>query len=350
MAAKMLTLDQRARILTCLQALRQKDGGYAVEGHGRSGLQHTVHVWKALRLLDGRIADERATLTFVHRCYDAHAGGFGERPGAGPTVLATALGLIVLRGLEDRAAPGERTQPAMRFLVERARSAMDHFMVVAAHEEAALPGPAPAGSFEYFRAARLADGTFGESAFANAIGSGAIVLAQHKLMEPEPIISRLLRAQSPEGGFADHEGPADLLTTYAAVRALVLLERAPDLTRLRRYLGSIHRPDGGFAMRPGAPTSAAATYQALAVLAWMGKLRTGKASEQTFTPSGQTDSGNPPSTQTRSGPPTTARSLVPGPEPSAGSASKGVKASATANAGDVRPGGAWRSGRGSRKA
>jgi hypothetical protein len=266
----MLTPDERARTLTYLHALRREEGGYADQpGNARSGLQDTVNVWRALRLLDGSVQDARAMLAFVHRCFDPRSGGFCERPGAGPTVLSTALALILLRGLDEGGRSlAEWRQPAARFLDGHARSAMDHFLVVAAHEEGALPGVTPGASLEFFGSRRLPDGTFGDSAFANAIACGALLRGRGRLPHPAPIVARLLRAQTAEGGFADHSGPADLLTTYAATHALVLLDRAPDLAGLRRYLMVLRRHDGGFAMRAGAGSSAGATYQALAVRAW----------------------------------------------------------------------------------
>jgi hypothetical protein len=265
----MPTLDERAKTLTYLHGLGRKDGGYADQiDNARSGLQHTASVCRALRLLDGQLADPRATLAFVHRCFDPRSGGFCERPGARPTVLCTALALIVLRCLQDRGGLAERLRAAVAFLAREAHSAMDHFMVVAAHEEAQLPVPPPLSSLDFFRSGRQPDGTFGDSAFANAIAGGALLRGRGRLPHPAPIVARLLRAQTAEGGFADHSGPADLLTTYAATHALVLLDRAPDLAGLRRSLMGLRRHDGGFAMRAGAGASAGATYQALAVRAW----------------------------------------------------------------------------------
>ena len=266
----MLTLDERARTLTYLHALKREEGGYAGQpASARSGLQDTVNVWRALRLLDGDVQDRRAMLAFVQRCFDPRSGGFCERPGAAPTVLTTALALILVRGLDDGGRGlAECRQPAGQFLVAQARSAMDHYLVVAAHEEGALPGQPAAGSLEFFNARRLPDGTFGDSAFANAIACGALLRGGGRLAQPAPIVGRLQRAQTPEGGFADHAGPADLLTTYAATDALVRLDGQPDLTALRRYLLALRRHDGGFAVRAGAPATAVATYQALAVRCW----------------------------------------------------------------------------------
>ncbi len=267
----MLTPDERARTLTYLHALRRKEGGYADQpANDRSGLQHTVNVWKAMRLLDESVEDVRGTLSYVHRCFDPGSGGFGERPDVAATVLSTALALILLRGLDDAGALAEWSRPAASFLGTQARSAMDHFLVVAAHQESRLSGPAPATSLEFFRARRLPDGTFGDSAFANAIACCGLLRARAKLPHPAPVVGRLLRAQTSEGGFADLTGPPDLLTTYAATQALGLLSPDPpafDGAALRRYVLALRRPEGGFAMSPGAPASAGATYQALSVLA-----------------------------------------------------------------------------------
>jgi hypothetical protein len=284
----MLTPDERSRTLTYLHALRRKEGGYADHaGNARSGLQHTANAWKALCLLEDAVPEPRATLAFVHRCFDPASGGFCERPGAAPTVLGTALALGLLRGMGDHGGLSEWGQPAARFLAEQARSAMDHFLVVAAHEEGALAQPPPPASIEFFRERRLPDGTFGDSAFANAIAACAVLRARGKLPRPAPVVSRLLQAQTGEGGYADLAGPPDLLTTYAATRALALLARqreapplrpGPDQAALDRYLRGLRRPEGGFAMCPGGPTSAGATYHALAASAWTLKLRSASGS------------------------------------------------------------------------
>jgi hypothetical protein len=263
----MSTPDDRAKTLTYLHGLARKDGGYADQTAAeRAGLQHTASVCRALRLLDSQVVDPRGTVGFVHRCFDPRSGGFSELPGARPTVLGTALALIALRALSDRGGLAERTRLAVNFLAREARSAMDHFMVVAAHEEAELTVPPPLSSVDFFRASRHADGTFGDSAFANAIAGAALLRAGQPLAEPAPVVRRLTRAQGSDGGFSDHSGPADLLTTYAATRALMLLHAAPDLPALTRYLASLRRPDGGFGARPDARASAGATYQALAVM------------------------------------------------------------------------------------
>jgi hypothetical protein len=263
----MPTLDERAKTLTYLHGLGRKDGGYADQiDNARSGLQHTASVCRALRLLDGQLADPRATLAFVHRCFDPRSGGFCERPGARPTVLCTALALIVLRCLQDRGGLAERLRAAVAFLAREAHSAMDHFMVVAAHEEAQLPVPPPLSSLDFFRSGRQPDGTFGDSAFANAIAAATLLRTGQPLDQPAALVRRLLGAQGHDGGFADHAGPADLLTTYAAMRALALLKATPDLAALTRYLAGLARHDGGFGARSDARATAGATYQALAVI------------------------------------------------------------------------------------
>ena len=192
----MSTLDDCAKTLTYLHGLGRKDGGYADQtANARAGLQHTASVCRALRLLDGQVDDPRATLAFVHRCFDARSGGFSERPGAQPTVLCTALALIALRTLHDGGGLAERTRAAVTFLAREARSAMDHFMVVAAHEEAELPVPPPLSSVDFFQSARQPDGTFGDSAFANAVASAALLRAGQPIIHPAAVVRRLQGAQ-----------------------------------------------------------------------------------------------------------------------------------------------------------
>ena len=272
--ANMLSLDQRARTLACLHALGRKDGGYAVEAaQHSSGLQHTVHVWKALRLLGSDVADVphhppvRATLLrrvfgWLRRTPRIGAHGPVHRAGSHRAAAGWRTGAVW---------PNGSSRPPGSWSSRPARPPTISWWWRPTKKQPSL-ARRPRGRWSISGPLAFPDGTFGESAFANAVCSGAILRARQKLDQPEPIIRRLLRAQSAEGGFADHEGPADLLTTYAAMRALVLLDRTPDLDGLRRYLRGLQRHDGGFGVKSGAPASAAATYQGLAVLGWMAKL------------------------------------------------------------------------------
>ena len=264
----MSTPDDCAKTLTYLHGLARKDGGYADQTAAtRAGLQPTASVCRALRLLDSQVVDPRATVGFVHRCFDPRSGRVLRAPGrATHRARAPRWPLSRCAACTDQGGLAERTRPAVSFLAREARSAMDHFMVVAAHEEAELTVPPPLSSVDFFRTGRQADGTFGDSAFANAIAGAALLRAGQPLAEPAPVERRLLAAQGSDGGFSDHAGPADLLTTYAATRALALLKAAPDLPALTRYLTGLRRPDGGFGARPDARASAGATYQVLAVL------------------------------------------------------------------------------------
>ena len=98
-----------------------------------------------------------------------------------------------------RGALAEWSQPAARFLGEQARSAMDHFLVVAAHEEGRLAAPAArrlAGVFPRAPAARRHLRRQRLRQRHRLLGPAA---GRGRLPHPAPVVGRLLRAQTSRG-------------------------------------------------------------------------------------------------------------------------------------------------------
>lgn len=91
----------------------------------------------------------------------------------------------------------------------------------------------------------------------------------------------LQSCQLPCGGFTyqpkpPYAGIDDAMYTWAAVRALALLNAAPqDRDGCVRYLWSLLNEDGGFGDRPGLPSDPTATYHALDALAALAALPDG---------------------------------------------------------------------------
>ncbi|MDQ3974851.1 MAG: ankyrin repeat domain-containing protein, partial [Actinomycetota bacterium] len=269
----MLPAGERTTTIAFLRDLERPGGGYAAHaGNAPSTLQDTVSAVKALRILDTAPRDPRATMAFVESCWDADSAAGGDRPGGAPSVFSTALGLIALHDLGGREAVQRRRQAGTRFLTDHAASASEHFMVIAAYEEAGL-GPPPSTSVSYFQAESRQDGTFAGGVLANAIAGGALLRAGASI-DHEAVVRLLVGAQGTDGGFADHRSaPTDLMTTYAVMRVLSLLDIPPEPGSLARYVTTLRNRDGGYGEKPAAPSTAGATYQALSVLDWTAKLR-----------------------------------------------------------------------------
>ena len=265
--------EEARRTVAFLENLQRKGGGFASgPGERSASLRDTVSAVKALRLLAAGPPDEQGALAFVHACWDRETGGFSDRPGDAPSVVATALGLIALGELAGKRLVDRHASRAMAFMTQNAESLEEHFMVIAAHEESGLPGSAPERAVSFIQAQRRTDGTFGDGVWSNAVAAGALLRARAKVDPELPVLSRLLGAQQPDGGFGDGAGPSDLTTTYAVMRALLLFNRAPDLSAVTRYLVRLRGHDGGYGERIGAPSTAGATYEALSILEWIAQL------------------------------------------------------------------------------
>lgn len=80
-----------------LRGLRRDSGAFADAADGEGALRPTLSVLKVLEIF-GALADESRTVEFIRRCR-TDAGGFAASPGATPTPLDTAAGLIALKTL-----------------------------------------------------------------------------------------------------------------------------------------------------------------------------------------------------------------------------------------------------------
>lgn len=255
-----------------LRGLRRPGGGFANRAGDQTGrLPHTVSVLKALRL-QGMVPDDPDAIRgFVRSCFDERSGGFAAWPGAEPTVADCALGLIASHALGDSPGAGAQAERATRFMRDRARTALDHFMTIAAHEEGAATAPTPVAALDAFRRGRSADGTYGPGVRDNAIAVSALLRAGDPVADTGSVVRLLRDAQWPEGGFAEPGRRPDLMTTYAVMRALDLLRAPPDLCALITYIRALWR-GSGYGETPHADPTADATYQALSVLGWVDRL------------------------------------------------------------------------------
>ncbi|RVE91071.1 ankyrin repeat domain-containing protein [Sinorhizobium meliloti] len=267
-----MAVSSEDRTICFLRALQREDGGYVDnETQAASGLQDTVSALKALRLLCAGPKELQKAFGYVLSCAN-DAGGFAREPDGAPGAYWTAFGLIALRELGEietlRAAAARHAQ----FMYQNATSAPDYFMVIAAHEECGVLGSIPEAAISFFQSQVNEEGTFGGSVHANAIACSALLRSGSEINTPEPIIRGLLSAQRPDGGFAEVGNASDLLTTYLVMRALLLLNAAPNLGELRRYIRKLSVTSGGYASTIGGTPSASATYQSHCILQWIDDL------------------------------------------------------------------------------
>lgn len=127
----------------------------------------------------------------------------------------------------------------------------------------------------YFRARRRLDGSFNTVPTVEG-GGGHVVNTWYALdalaalgeqPAPEELVAWVKACQLGDGGFTWCPNPAvggisDIWYLWAAVRTLAMFnERPQNIGECQRWLQSLWNEDGGFGDRPGAPSSAVATYQ-----------------------------------------------------------------------------------------
>lgn len=140
-------------------------------------------------------------------------------------------------------------------------------------------GDLPGSFAEYLAARRRADGTFNNTPASDGSGGHLVntwfgLRAQKTLgIEPGPDVAGWIeRCQMPDGGFTWCPSPSiggvqDVSYTWAALQALSLLGRKPARPdECVEWMQSLWNDDGGFADRPGAASTALATFQALDAL------------------------------------------------------------------------------------
>jgi len=141
----------------------------------------------------------------------------------------------------------------------------------------------PAAFADYLAARRRADGTFNNTPASDGSGGHLVntyfcLRARRALgiaTSPE-VADWINRCQTGSGGFTWSPTPliggvADVSYTWAAVHALALLGQKPVRpSACVDWLRSLWNEDGGFADRPGAASTAMATFRALDVLRMLG--------------------------------------------------------------------------------
>jgi hypothetical protein len=263
----MITPSTRRETIAAIRSLQSPGaGGFSDAPGGPVDLGATLSALKVLGFLGVSPPRPDAVLAFVERQFDPASGAVIVPASGVPSVIATAGGLILLNLLGAREALARRLPQSLAWMSEHAASREEHFMTIAVvdecHAEATLPA-----SVAFFRGLEQPDGTFGPSVLANGIASSALLRIGAPLADRGALSRHLLRGQTPDGGFADTGGPADLWTTYCVMRALDLLGERPSRQALASWILAKAAPGGGFGA--AGALSAGMTYQCLEILDWI---------------------------------------------------------------------------------
>jgi hypothetical protein len=257
-----------------LRKLQNPDGGFspALGKDLPSSLRATSSAIRALKYFGSELPNREACSNFVKSCHDKASGGFTDTPGGKPDVALTAVGLMAV--VELKIPLDDYEAGAVNYLSKYAQSFDDIRIAVAGLEAVGKKAPANAAWLEKVEKMRNADGTFGEGGKAARETGGATVALLRlgaRMDDPKAVLKVLNAGQHEVGGWSKGSSePAELESTYRVMRAFHMLRVKPEgAAKVRAFVRSCGNPDGGFGLRPGAPSAVGPTYFAAIILHWL---------------------------------------------------------------------------------
>jgi hypothetical protein len=265
-------IETKLAALKYLQGLAVADGGFkgTADAKGPS-LRGTSAGLRAVKYLGGAVENQEKHTAFVMSCYDPKTGGFADAPGGTPDVFLTAVGVMACVEL---GVPKAKFAKAMDYLQENAKTFED-VRIGAAAVEAWGVKDCPFRLDEWFA---IADKHSKALRFSPALedgswDTGSVAAMYLRLGRPVEVHTHgfLQDGQREDGGWGRGKGKtSDLETTYRVMRALMLRKIKPkDPAAVRTFLMSCRNKDGGFASKPGDPSTVGGTYQFAIITKWL---------------------------------------------------------------------------------
>jgi len=257
--------DKRPETVKYVLALQDPaTGAFKVTPAGKPSLRACNGGVKALKALGADVPQLDKVRAFVASCYDTKAGTFAE-PGGTPDVAINAVGVMVAL---DLGLPREKFAGAMTFLKDNART-FEEVRIAAAAVEAWGVAECPFSVDGWLKTA--AD----TPAPNDARTAGSILAMALRLGKPCPRgvehLAAITGGQNADGGWGvKGAAGSDLETCYRVVRALKLARAdgrtaTTELGRVKAFVAKCRNPDGGYAVRPGEPSTMSGTYYAVLI-------------------------------------------------------------------------------------
>lgn len=250
-------------------------GGFKVEATGKPSLRACNGAVKALRALGEKVPHEEKVKAFVLSCYDEKTGTFAE-PGSKPDVAINAVGVIIAI---EMGIPKAKFAGAMKYLEAHAKT-FEGVRISAAAVEAWGVKDCP---FKLDAWIAIAD-DFGEE-IANiaqdggARDIGSLMAFYFRLDAPSEGRDKLKAVlvniadlgEVADGGWRKTgEKSSDLETCYRIMRALVLAKAKPkNLAGVKTFITTCRNADGGYGVKPGAPSTMSGVYYATITGKWI---------------------------------------------------------------------------------
>ncbi|MGL4419993.1 MAG: prenyltransferase/squalene oxidase repeat-containing protein [Gemmataceae bacterium] len=254
-------------------------GGFAVEAAApgqklQPSLRACNGAVKTLKMLGAEVPELAKVRAFVQSCQDPATGHFAE-PAGKPDVTITAIGIMVARELD---VPRGTLVPSIQYLADHAKT-FDEVRISGAAIEAFGIAESKLDLTpwtEIVQKRRQELDLAKTVAIARELGGATAFLQRLNLPVKNPTIETTVEALK-QSVNAEHGGwclPGqtgfDIDTTYRIMRCLHLCKiphPAPDT--LRKTLSGCRNADGGYGVKPGAPSSMSGVYYCTILAAWL---------------------------------------------------------------------------------
>ncbi len=268
------TADEKKATLKFIHSLRDPETGAWAVNPPKDGekpkpsLRAVNGAVNALKFFGGELTDKEKVQKFVLSCYDEKTGAFAE-PGDKPTVAMTSVGVLAATSLGiDKA----KYKKAMEYLKENAKTFEDYRIGAAAIEAYGLKEGGLDATDWVNAAVKVIDvDSKTPRGFASAMALR--VRLGFKLDDTQRLGARtiLRNGQLKDGGWGkDDAKTSDAETTYRVMRAFMLMEDGPrDAEKVKKFVASCRRPDGGYGTDATAPSSMSGVYYAAKISEWL---------------------------------------------------------------------------------
>jgi prenyltransferase beta subunit len=277
--AQAQTAEEKQATIRFLQDLQTPSGGFLAGPENPKikrptvpSLRATNAALRALKYFGSQPRDLKAAARFVESCFDKSTGGFGDRPGAQPDAMTTAIGIMAV--VEAKLPAEPYADAVVNYLEEHAKMFEEIRLAAAGLEAIGKQSPKADDWLKQIAAMQNPDGSFGQGrGAARDTGSAvaAILRLGGKIDHPERVIAVMKEGQRADGAFGKEDvETSDLETSYRVTRSLHMLKTQPaDPDRLRAFIGKCRNADGGYGVAPGQLSSAGGTYFAAIILHWL---------------------------------------------------------------------------------
>ena len=270
------TPEDKKATVAYIDGLRDKEtGAYKVTADGKPSLRACNGAVKSLKALGEKVTEIEKIRKFVLKCYDPKTGAFAE-PGGKPDVTITSIGIIVACevGIDKKEFP-----KAMEYVLATAK-AFEEVRIAAAAVEAWGPkGLKLNPLIEVVDKAAQAPVEDPQDGSAREIA--AVVVSGLRLEHPITdfvrdlfLTSVLIPGQCDDGGWRKKgEKTSDIESTYRVMRAFKMLDSKPKaIPQLEKFIASHRNRDGGYAIKPGDPSSMSGVYYAIIISNWLAEM------------------------------------------------------------------------------